>query len=275
MVAASKLRKAQEAAEASKPYAETMEIIMRHLASRISLDEKVPKLLTGTGEDKVHLVIVLTANKGLCGAFNSNVVRLARRTINKLLSEGKEVKIVCIGRKGRDVLKREYGELIIKEFLEIGDNSGISYADVAEISRFLLKKFDKGEFDICSLVHNRFKNVLVQLPVVKPLIPLLLTGGKEKQQEKEEETDNLQLYSFEPSEPEILGYLLPRNISAQLYQALIDGMAGEQAARMTAMDNSTSAAGDMIDKLTLFYNRERQAVITNELIEIVSGAEAL
>ncbi len=274
MVAASKLRKAQAAAEASKPYARTMEKIMRKVASGITIDENSPKLITGTGSDQVNLLVVITANRGLCGGFNSNVVRLAKREISRLHAEGKEVKIVCAGKKSRDILKRDYENIIIKSFVDVGDKEGPGFSRANEISRYLLALFDDGEFDVCSLVYNHFKNVLVQQPTVKKLIPLPLPE-KEEEPQKTEAKGALQIYKFEPDEKELIGLLLPKSIGAQVYQAMLESAAGEQAARMTAMDNATNAAGDMIDKLTLYYNRERQAVITKELIEIVSGAEAL
>ncbi len=274
MVAASKLRKAQDAAESSKPYAQTMEKIMRFVSSGIAIDESSPKLITGTGSDKVHLLVVITANRGLCGGFNSNIARLARREIVRLQAEGKEVKIICVGKKGRIILKRDYESLIFKSFFDDpADKEGPGFSKVNEISRYLLTLFDQGDFDVCSLVYNRFKNILVQEPVIKQLIPLPVEDDETAMEEEPGGAD--QIYKFEPDEKTLLNMLLPKNIGAQIYQAMLDSAAGEQAARMTAMDNATNAAGDMIDRLTLYYNRERQTVITNELIEIVSGAEAL
>jgi F-type H+-transporting ATPase subunit gamma len=214
----------------------------------------------------------MTANRGLCGGFNANIVRRARREIERIRSEGKEVRLICVGRKGLDVLKREYSDIIIKSFLDFGGKEGPDYSAVEEINLFIIALFEEGGFDVCTLLYNRFKNVLTQMPTMKQLIPLELPDHEE---EEEEQTEAPQIYKFEPGKDKLLEMLLPKNVATQIYHAMLDNAAGEQAARMTAMDNATSSAGDMIDRLTIKYNRERQAVITTELIEIVSGAEAL
>lgn len=277
MVAASKLKKAQEAAEASEPYARAMRAMMARVAAGVAINDSGPRLLVGTGRDHAHLLVVVTASRGLCGGFNSNLVRLARKEISRLQDEGKNVRLVCIGRKGRDALRRDFEELIVKSFVGLGGREGISFRKVDEITRFILARFEEGQFDICSLIHNQFKNVLVQIPSTQQLIPLPVpteSGEPDAVSDRGQYSAAEQRYGFEPEESILLAQLLPKNLGAQLYQALLDSAAGEQAARMTAMDNATSAAGDMIDDLTLQYNRERQSVITKELIEVVSGAEA-
>lgn len=273
LVAASKLKKNQEAAESSKPYTNTMAEIMRQLASKASPDSSGAKLLTGTGKDKVNLLVVVTASRGLCGGFNGNVIRAARKEIARLREDGKEVRLILIGRKGRDVLKREYPDLVVGSYVRTDEKTGIPYSWVNEINRTIIARFENGEFDVCTLLYSRFKNILVQEPFLQRIIPF--NAGIEDISENSPSGSDFRVYSFEPDENKILAALLPKNIGAQIYQALLDSAAGEQAARMTAMDSATSAASDMIDDLTLMYNRERQAVITKELIEIVSGAEAL
>jgi len=276
MVAASKLRRAQEQAEAAQPYARAMAAMMERVAANITISESSPKLLAGTGSDQRHLIVVVTADRGLCGGFNANVV------ISALKKEGKDVFLVCAGRKGRDLLKREHGKDILKHFTDIIGKSRVDYANSEEVARFVLEKFDAGEFDICTLVYNRFKSVLTQTPTAAQLIPFKLPEAEEGEKEREEKAPQpekpqgpVSVYEFEPDEQEILEALLPKNISVQIYRAFLDSSAGEQAARMTAMDNATRNAGEMISDLSLQYNRARQAHITKELIEIISGAEAL
>ncbi|MGD9800658.1 MAG: F0F1 ATP synthase subunit gamma [Parvularculaceae bacterium] len=268
MVAAAKLRRAEEAAKAARPYTERMEGVLANLAASAKDNPNAPKLLAGTGGDKVHLLIVATADKGLCGAFNSSIVRLARERIVKLQSEGKTVKIVTVGRKGNDQLKRLYGDLIIwkTNFAEVRQ---IGFAQANEIAEKVLEMFGAGEFDVATLFYGQFKNVVSQVPTAQQIIPAVAPEGVE--------TPDLKgaVYEYEPEEDQILKALLPRYVAVQVFRALLENVASEQAASMTAMDNATRNAGDMIDKLTLQYNRARQAQITKELIEIISGAEAL
>ena len=268
MVAAAKLRRAEEAAKAARPYTERMEGVLANLAASAKDNPNAPKLLAGTGGDKVHLLIVATADKGLCGAFNSSIVRLARERIVKLQSEGKAVKIVTVGRKGNDQLKRLYGDLIIwkTNFAEVRQ---IGFAQAHEIAEKVLEMFDAGDFDVATLFYGQFKNVVSQVPTAQQIIPAVAPEGVE--------TPDLKgaVYEYEPEEDQILKALLPRYVAVQVFRALLENVASEQAASMTAMDNATRNAGDMIDKLTLQYNRARQAQITKELIEIISGAEAL
>jgi F-type H+-transporting ATPase subunit gamma len=269
MVAASKLKRAQDQAEAARPYAERMERMLASLAAGVAGIGGGPKLLAGTGEDKVHLVVVMTSDRGLCGAFNSSVVRGARIFLRGLLNDGKTVKILCVGRKGRDQLKGEFGRLIVKTIDGIGKprltfQNGLAIAD--EIRHML----DAGEFDVCTLIYNRFKSAISQVLTTQQLIPLALPTATKVTNAGPQAT-----YEFEPDEGEILDQILPLNLAVQTYRALLESFAGEQGARMAAMDNATRNAGDMINKLTLNYNRTRQAVITREMIEIVSGAEAL
>ena len=268
MVAAAKLRRAEEAAKAARPYTERMEGVLANLAASAKDNPNAPKLLAGTGGDKVHLLIVATADKGLCGAFNSSIVRLARERIVKLQSEGKAVKIVTVGRKGNDQLKRLYGDLIIwkTNFAEVRQ---IGFAQANEIAEKVLEMFDAGDFDVATLFYGQFKNVVSQVPTAQQIIPAVAPEGVE--------TPDLKgaVYEYEPEEDQILKALLPRYVAVQVFRALLENVASEQAASMTAMDNATRNAGDMIDKLTLQYNRARQAQITKELIEIISGAEAL
>ncbi len=270
MVAAAKLRKAQEAAEASQPYARAMSGMMKRVASGVSIGPSSPKLLVGTGADKVHLLVVMTSDRGLCGGFNANIVRLARQEILRLEEEGKTVKLLCVGRKGRDALRRDFADKLLESFINIGGKEGIGFAEVDKVTGFILDTFGEGEFDVCTLLCNEFVNVLSQKPRMMQLIPLSLP------EEKGGEEEGLPLrYSFEPEEDELLKALLPKNVGVQIYRAMLDSAAGEQAARMTAMDSATGNASDMIDDLTLQYNRARQAYITKELIEIISGSEAV
>ena len=270
MVAAAKLRRAQDAAEQSRPYAERFNHVMGKLAASVGDSESAPKLLRGTGADQTHLLVVMTAERGLCGGFNANTVKLARRTIGELRAEGKTVKIITVGKKGREQLASEYGDLFIDH---VDTSDAKNPQQQARLSQDfggeLTKRFEDGEFDVCTLVYSRFKNVLSQVPTNQQLIPAEAPEGAET-------VDlNGAIYIYEPSEPEILETLLPRYINTQLLSALLESSAGEQAASMTAMDNATRNAGELIGSLTLQYNRARQAQITKELIEIISGAEAL
>lgn len=273
MVAASKLKKAQEQAEANQPYTKAMAKMLARVSASMSDSTSGPRLLTGTGKDNVHLLIVMTANRGLCGGFNGNIARQAHKEIEKLLADGKEVKIICIGRKGFDALKGAYKNRIIQTFSEYGGKEGTRFSDVKEMTRLVLEEFEKETFDVCTLLYNEFNSVLSQKPVAQQLIPFKMPEALDGEEDEEEKL--LSPYEFEPEEEKILAELLPRNLGVQLFGALLDSAAGEQAARMTAMDSATRNAGDMIDNLTLQYNRARQAYITKELIEIISGAEAL
>lgn len=276
MVAASKLKKAQEQAEASQPYAAAMNDMMRRVAANVVVGPHSPKLLVGTGSDKNHLLVLVTSDRGLAGGFNANIIRRARLEIRKLTAEGKSVKVICVGRKGRDVLKRELGDKIIESFTGIGAKGKVNFADADLVSQLVLEQFNAGHFDVCTLLYNEFRSVLAQRPVSSQVIPFTLPEvaavNENKPTDKKEEVKSP--YSFEPEEDVILGQLLPRNLGIQIFRALLDSAAGEQAARMTAMDNATRNAGDMINKLSIQYNRARQAYITKELIEIISGAEA-
>ncbi len=268
LVAASKLKKAQEQAEAARPFAERMSNMLANLAAGVADVENAPKLLAGTGEDKVHLLIVATADRGLCGGFNSSIVRGARRKIAELRDAGKEVKIFCIGRKGRDQLRRDFGDLIVETVEGVG-RSRLSYDEAAAIALQIEQMFDAGEFDVCTIIFNQFKSAITQILTMKQLIPV------ETPEAEDDGGEAKAVYEFEPEEDVILEELLPRNLAVQIYGALTENAASEQGARMSAMDNATRNAGEMIDKLTLVYNRTRQAKITSELIEIISGAEAL
>lgn len=268
MVAASKLRRAQEAAEAARPYAEKMGATIASLAAGLKENPSAPKLLTGTGKHGVHLVIVATADRGLCGAFNSNIVRLARQTVESLVRDGKQVKILCVGRKGRDQLRRQYGKSIL-DTVDFMGVKRIGFADALKIGKRVLEMFEAGEFDVCTIVYSRFKSVISQVPAARRLIPAPLEEARPA------ESAQSIVYTYEPDEAEILAELLPRNVSVQIFRALLENVAGEFGAKMSAMDAATRNAGDVIDRLTLEYNRTRQAMITKELIEIISGAEAL
>lgn len=268
MVAAAKLRRAQDAVEASRPYAVRMERVIGTLASGMVGRDDGPKLLAGTGSDQKHLVIVATAERGLCGGFNTNIVKAARAKIIELQAAGKDVQILCVGRKGRDALRRQYGSLII-ETIEFGGVRNIGFEHAQPVAQKVLGMYDDGDFDICHLVYSKFESVLAQVPTVSQLIPAQVAEDVEQ--------PDLEgaVYTYEPDEEDILRALLPRNVAIQIFKAMLENGASEQGARMTAMDNATRNAGDMIDKLTLIYNRQRQAAITTELIEIISGAEAL
>lgn len=269
MVAAAKLRRAQEAAEASRPYAERMNKVIANLATGIAGQDGAPLLLAGNGKDQTHLLIVATAERGLCGGFNSSIARLAREHALKLQAEGKTVKILCIGKKGRDALKRYCGNLII-DTVDLSAERSVRFANAADVGNRVLAMFAAGEFDICTLFFSRFQSVISQIPTATQLIPVEINAAAG------EDTGLAgAAYEYEPDETEILADLLPRNVSVQIFSALLENAASEQGARMSAMDNATRNAGEMIEKLTLTYNRTRQAVITKELIEIISGAEAL
>jgi F-type H+-transporting ATPase subunit gamma len=265
MVAAAKLRRAQSQAEAARPYAERMERMLASLGASVAGSPDAPKLLVGTGADKVHLLVVVTAERGLCGGFNTNVGRFTRTTVRALEAEGKTVKIVTVGRKGAVYLKREFANRFVGEF-SFANKKRIGFEDAAEVAAKITEMLEDGAFDVCTLVYNRFKNVISQTPVGQQLIPAPLP---------EVANDGSMQYEFEPTEEEILARILPQNLAIQLYRALLDNAAGFYGSQMTAMDNATRNAGEMINKLTLNYNRTRQANITRELIEIISGAEAL
>jgi F-type H+-transporting ATPase subunit gamma len=266
MVAASKLRRAQVAAEAARPYAERMGVVLGSIASAVAGSDSAPRLLAGTGADKVHLLVVCTAERGLCGAFNSSIVRLARERVNSLVADGKEVKILCVGRKGADQLRRQYGKLII-ETIELRGIKQVGFEQADMIAGKILALFNEGGFDVATLFFSRFRSVIAQVPTALQVIPPVF--------ETAEAAGAAASYEYEPDEEEILNELLPRNLSVQVFRALLENAASEQGARMSAMDNATRNAGEMIRKQTLTYNRTRQAMITKELIEIISGAEAL
>jgi len=269
MVAASKLRRAQEQAQVAQPYAERMAGILTRLAANYVASASSPRLLTGTGKDNVHLLVVVTSDRGLAGGFNSNSVREARRVVRQLTEAGKEVQILTVGRKAKDLLRRDNADRLGKSFEGIGGRK-VTFAEAEGVANAILAMFEAGEFDVCTIVYNRFKSVVAQIPTQRQLIPFTVPNAENK-----EEDGVKSVYEFEPSEDEILAELLPRNFAIQIYGALLDSAAGEQAARMTAMDNASRNAEDMTKKLSLTYNRARQAYITKELIEIVSGAEAL
>ena len=266
MVAAAKLKRAQESAEKGRPYSEKMNNIILNLSSGISDKENAPKLLSGSGKEKVHLCVVMTSDRGLCGGFNANIIKKAKSYFAKLTSEGKELKIITVGSKGKDQLKRVYGDKII-ESISFKNSKNANYFDAEKVGKVIIEKFEKEEFDVCTIFYNQFKNVITQIPQEQQIIPL-----KSSEVRKNSEIDN---YEFEPEEDEILSNLLPKNISTQIFKAMLENSASEQGSRMTAMDNATRNAGDLVDKLTINYNRSRQAAITKELIEIISGAESL
>lgn len=265
MVAAAKLRRAQESAEAARPFAERMDAVLGNLASAMAGKENAPKLLAGTGADQTHLLVVATAERGLCGGFNSTIVKLARQRIEALEAAGKTVKILTVGKKGREQLKRTHGAKFIGH-VDMSDVKRMSYADAQGVANDILARFDAGEFDVATLFFSRFQSVISQVPTAQQLIPATFEEGAGTEAKS---------YDYEPDEEEILADLLPRNVAVQVFRGLLENAASEQGARMSAMDNATRNAGDMIEKLTIQYNRSRQAAITNELIEIISGAEAL
>jgi F-type H+-transporting ATPase subunit gamma len=265
MVAAAKLRRAQEGAEAARPYAERMEDVLGNLAGGSAGSPSAPRLLGGTGKEETHLLVVATAERGLCGGFNSSIVRLARVSINRLLAQGKTVKILTVGKKGREQLRRDYGKLLVGH-VDLSSVRRLGYINAGAIAQDVLRRYDEGEFDVCTIFYNRFQSVISQIPTERQLIPAIFeaAGGASTAQ-----------YEYEPDEEAILADLLPRGVATQIFTALLENAASEQGARMSAMDNATRNAGDMIDRLTIVYNRSRQAAITKELIEIISGAEAL
>ena len=265
MVAAAKLRRAQESAEKGRPYSIKMNNIILNLSGGISDKENAPKLLSGTGNDQVHLCVIMTSDRGLCGGFNSNIIKKAKSFFSKISNEGKELKIITVGSKGNDQLKRVYGKKII-ENISFKDSKNPNYFDADKVGKKIIEKFEAGEFDICTIFYNQFKNVITQIPQAQQIIPLNNVEDKDSSDES---------YEFEPDEDEILSNLLPKNISTQIFRAMLENSASEQGSRMSAMDNATRNAGEMVDKLTIEYNRSRQAAITKELIEIISGAESL
>jgi len=265
MVAAAKLRRAQESAEKGRPYSEKMNNVILNLSNGISDKENAPKLLSGTGQEKTHLCVVMTSDRGLCGGFNSNIIKKAKSYFSKILDAGKELKIITVGSKGNDQLKRVYGDKII-ENISFKESKNANYFDADKVGKMVIEKFEAGEFDVCVIFYNQFKNVITQIPQAQQIIPLNNEG---------EESSSEESYEFEPDEDEILSNLLPKNISTQIFKAMLENSASEQGSRMSAMDNATRNAGEMVDKLTIEYNRSRQAAITKELIEIISGAESL
>ena len=266
MVAAAKLRRAQESAEKGRPYSEKMNNIILNLSSGISDKENAPKLLSGSGNDKVHLCVVMTSDRGLCGGFNSNIIKKAKSYFAKLVEEGKDLKIITVGSKGNDQLKRAYSDKIIAN-ISFKESKHANYFDAEKVGKMVIEKFEAEEFDVCTIFYNQFKNVITQIPQAQQIIPLNVENS-----EKDKSEDS---YEFEPDEDEILSNLLPKNISTQIFKAMLENSASEQGSRMSAMDNATRNAGEMVDKLTIEYNRSRQAAITKELIEIISGAESL
>jgi len=267
MVAAAKLRRAQESAEKGRPFSEKMNNIILNLSSSISDKENASKFLVGTGKDNIHLCVVITADRGLCGGFNTNICKKAKNDFEKIIKQGKTLKIFTVGSKGYDQLKRNYGSYIT-ENINFKGFKKITYKDAEEIGKKIIKLFNESQFDVCKIYYNKFKNVITQIPQEQQLIPI-------ENQKKEEEKTPDNLYELEPEENEILNDLLPRNISTQIFKAFLENSASEQGSRMTAMDNATRNAGDLVDRLTVNYNRSRQAAITKELIEIISGAESL
>ncbi len=266
MVAAAKLRRAQESAEASRPYAERFNAVMAGLAASVGGSDSAPKLIRGTGSDDVHLLVVMTAERGLCGGFNSNIAKLARAKADELRLKGKTVKILTVGKKGRDAIKREYGDLFVGH-VDLSEVKRLGYTNAQDIAKDILSRFDEGEFDVATIFYSKFVNMVTQIPTAQQIIPASF--------EEAEGDDSGAIFDYEPSEEAILADLLPKGVATAIFSALLENGASEQGARMSAMDNATRNAGEMIDKLTIQFNRSRQAVITNELIEIISGAEAL
>ena len=266
MVAAAKLRRAQDAAEASRPYSERFNAVLASLAASVGNSENAPVLLRGTGKQEVHLLVVMTAERGLCGGFNSNIAKLARSHAAKLKEDGKQVKIITVGKKGRDALKRDLGDYFV-EHVDLSEFKSIKYVNAQAIAKALLARFDNNEYDVATIFYSKFVNVVSQIPTAQQIIPAIF--------EDQSLASDTAVYDYEPDEETILADLLPRGVTTQIFAALLENGASEQGARMSAMDNATRNAGDMIDKLTIEFNRSRQAVITNELIEIISGAEAL
>jgi F-type H+-transporting ATPase subunit gamma len=273
LVAASKLRRAQEQAEASRPFAERMSVMLQNLAAGVAGSPDAPPLLAGTGKDDVHLLIVATADRGLCGGFNSSIVRGARRRIQELLGAGKQVKLILVGKKGRDMLRRDQRDRIVEFFDGIVGKRRIEFVDAQRVTERVLDLYAAGEFDVCTLVYNKFKSAVAQILTFQQLVPV--PAPPPPREGAVETSESGALYEFEPDEERILSELLPRNLAVQLFGALLENAASEQGARMAAMDSATRNAGEMINKLTLSYNRQRQAQITKELMEIISGAEAV
>ena len=269
MVAAAKLRRAQEAAEAARPYSERMAAVMANIGQAVGGTD-APALMAGTGKDDVHLLVVATAERGLCGGFNSQIARLARDHARKLVAAGKTVKIITVGKKGYDILRRDFASLII-ERIELRDAKQIGFTHADGIARNVIARFNAGEFDVCTLFYSQFKSVISQVPTAQQIIPAAFASGEETS----DTAAGTAVYDYEPEAGDILSDLIPRNIAVQIFRALLENAAGEMGAKMTAMDNATRNAGDMINKLSITYNRQRQAQITKELIEIISGAEAL
>lgn len=267
MVAAAKLRRAQEAAEAARPYSERMEAVLTNLGAAMAGKPGAPELLAGNGKDDTHLLVVATAERGLCGGFNSSIARLARQHARRLMADGKTVKFFFVGRKGYEAMKREY-EKQIAEYVEFSEVKNIGFAEADGIGRKIIAMFEEGGFDVCTVFYNLFESVMTQVPTAQQIIPAKIEAADGAEA-------STQVYDYEPDETEILNLLLPRNISVQIFKALLENGASEMGAKMTAMDNATRNAGEMIDKLTITYNRSRQAQITTELIEIIAGAEAL
>ena len=266
MVAAAKLRRAQDAAEASRPYSERFNSVLASLAASVGSSEGAPRLLRGTGKQDVHMLVVMTAERGLCGGFNSSIAKLARSHAAELKENGKQVKIITVGKKGRDAIKRDLGEYFI-EHVDLSEFKSIKYVNAQSIAKALLSRFDDNEYDVATIFYSKFVNVVTQIPTVQQIIPATF--------DDQSSASDKTIYDYEPDEETILADLLPRGVATQIFSALLENGASEQGARMSAMDNATRNAGDMIDNLTIEYNRSRQAVITNELIEIISGAEAL
>ncbi len=267
MVAAAKLRRAQEAAEAARPYSQRMASVMSNIAQAVGGGDDAPRIMTGTGKDDVHLLVVCTADRGLCGGFNGQIVRLAREHARKLLASGKTVKIMCVGKKANDLLRRDYGSHIVERF-DFRDVRKMSFVQAEQVAEKVFGMFDAGEFDVCTLFYSEFKSVISQIPTAQQLIPAAPA-------EAEEGESSDAVYDYEPDASAILADLAPRSVKVQIFRALLENVAGEMGAKMSAMDNATRNAGEMIDKLSMSYNRQRQAQITKELIEIISGAEAL
>ncbi|NOD36877.1 MULTISPECIES: F0F1 ATP synthase subunit gamma [unclassified Ruegeria] len=267
MVAAAKLRRAQESAEASRPYAERFNAVMAGLAASVGGSDSAPKLLRGTGSDDVHLLVVMTAERGLCGGFNANIAKLARAKAEELRGKGKTVKVLTVGKKGRDALKRDLGDLFVGH-VDLSEVKRLGYSNAQDIAKDILSRFDGGEFDVATIFYSKFVNVVTQIPTAQQVIPASF-------EDEAAGDDSGAIFDYEPSEEAILADLLPKGVATAIFSALLENGASEQGARMSAMDNATRNAGEMIDKLTIQFNRSRQAVITNELIEIISGAEAL
>ena len=271
MVAASKLRRSQDAAEAARPYADRMGTMLGRLAAAVGGSQGAPKLLAGTGKDDVHLLVVFTADRGLCGGFNASIIKATRIKIRALRAAGKTVKLICVGRKGADALKREFGDAIVARYTGVEGKKGIDFSSATDVADKILALYDEGEFDVCSIFYNKFVSAISQVVTEQQLVPFAVPEADGQ----EEATGSSAVYEYEPSEEAILADLLPRNVGVQIFGAMLESSASEHGARMSAMDNATHNAGDMIDRLSIQYNRSRQAQITNELIEIISGAEAL